>query len=120
MDDNKDTSFVRQFDPLVFELLHPIGSLSTANRGKLLEKARHIRLAPGRGVSAKDWSWSLLYLLDGSLEREVAGTYLHLPLLLKLSTNRLNNIRPYIIGGVSYDYNFSSNENNGKDKQHQP
>jgi hypothetical protein len=48
-------------------------------------------------------------------EREVAGTYLHLPLLLKFSTNRLNNIRPYIIGGVSYDYNFSSNQNNGKD-----
>lgn len=47
--------------------------------------------------------------------REVSGTYLHLPLLLKLSTNRLNNIRPYIIGGVSYDYNFSSNEKNGKD-----
>lgn len=47
--------------------------------------------------------------------REVAGTYLHLPLLLKLSTNRLNNIRPYVIGGVSYDYNFSSNEKNGKD-----
>ena len=36
-----------------------------------------------------------------NLEREVSGTYLHLPLLLKLSTNRLNNIRPYIIGGVS-------------------
>ena len=50
-----------------------------------------------------------------NLEREVAGTYLHLPLLLKLSTNRLNNIRPYFIGGVSYDFNFSSNENNGKD-----
>jgi len=47
--------------------------------------------------------------------REVAGTYLHLPLLLKFSTNRLNNIRPYIIGGVSYDYNFSSNEKNGDD-----
>ena len=47
--------------------------------------------------------------------REVAGTYLHLPLLLKFSTNRLNNIRPYIIGGVSYDYNFSSNEKNGED-----
>lgn len=50
-----------------------------------------------------------------NVEREVSGTYLHLPLLLKLSTNRLNNIRPYIIGGVSYDYNFSSNEKNGKD-----
>lgn len=47
--------------------------------------------------------------------REVSGTYMHLPLLLKFSTNRLNNIRPYVIGGVSYDYNFSSNENNGDD-----
>jgi len=47
--------------------------------------------------------------------REVSGTYMHLPLLLKFSTNRLNNIRPYIIGGISYDYNFSSNEKNGDD-----
>jgi hypothetical protein len=50
-----------------------------------------------------------------NLEREVAGTYLHLPLLLKFSTNRMNNMRPYVIGGVSYDYNFSSNQKNGKD-----
>jgi hypothetical protein len=47
--------------------------------------------------------------------RKVSGTYMHLPLLLKISTNRLNNIRPYIIGGVSYDFNFSSNEANSKD-----
>jgi len=47
--------------------------------------------------------------------RKISGTYMHLPLLLKFSTNRLNNIRPYVIGGVSYDYNFSSNENNGDD-----
>ena len=49
------------------------------------------------------------------VNREVSGTYLHLPLLLKFSTNRLNNIRPYVIGGLSYDYNFSSNEKNGED-----
>lgn len=47
--------------------------------------------------------------------REVSGTYMHLPILLKFSTNRLNNVRPYVIGGVSYDYNFSSNEKNGDD-----
>jgi len=47
--------------------------------------------------------------------RKIAGTYMHLPLLLKLSANRMNNIRPYIIGGVSFDYNFSSNQDNGKD-----
>ena len=48
-------------------------------------------------------------------ERKITGTYLHIPLLFKFSTNRLNNIRPYIIGGASYDYNFSSNQDNGLD-----
>jgi len=47
--------------------------------------------------------------------RDLSSTYLHLPLLLKFSTNRYKNVRPYIIGGVSYDYNFSSNETNSKD-----
>ena len=47
--------------------------------------------------------------------REVSGTYLHLPLLVKFSTNRLNNIRPYVIGGIAYDFNFSSNEKNPDD-----
>ena len=47
--------------------------------------------------------------------RKISGTYMHLPLLLKFSTNRLHNVRPYVIGGVSYDYNFSSNETNSKD-----
>jgi hypothetical protein len=47
--------------------------------------------------------------------RDVSSTFLHLPLLFKFSTDRLNNIRPYVIGGVSYDYNFSSNEGNKDD-----
>lgn len=38
------------------------------------------------------------------------STYLHLPFLIKLSTNRWGNIRPYIIGGVSYDFNFKNPE----------
>jgi len=53
--------------------------------------------------------------VTSNMVREVSGTYLHLPLLLKFSTNRLNNLRPYVIGGVSYDYNFSSNEKNPDD-----
>lgn len=48
-------------------------------------------------------------------EREVGNTYLHLPFIFKFSTNRLNNIRPYVLSGISYDYNFSSNENNSDD-----
>ena len=38
-----------------------------------------------------------------------------MPLLLKFSTNRLDNMRAFVIGGVSYDFNFSSNEKNVND-----
>jgi len=47
--------------------------------------------------------------------RDISGTYLRMPLLLKLRTNRLDNMRAFAIGGVSYDYNFSSNQNNVDD-----
>ena len=49
--------------------------------------------------------------------REVKSTYIHVPLLLKLSTKRLNNIKPFIIGGVSTSINLSSNENNPEDNE---
>lgn len=49
--------------------------------------------------------------------REVPATYLRLPLLLKFSTNRLDNMKAFVIGGVSYDYNFSSNQNNIQDNK---
>ena len=48
--------------------------------------------------------------------REISSTYLHVPLLLKFSTDRYKNIRPYVLGGLSYNYNFSSNEENQVNK----
>ena len=47
--------------------------------------------------------------------REIGSTYLHLPLVLKFSTDRWNNVRPYVLAGVSYDHNFSSNQENSDD-----
>jgi hypothetical protein len=89
-----------------------------------LHKNINLRFEPGLMSNSKT-----ITFIDPNLDpyplsttetvREIAGTYLHLPLLLKFSTNRLNNIRPYIIGGVSYDYNFSSNEKNGEDNFYQ-
>ena len=43
--------------------------------------------------------------------REVKSTYIHFPLLLKFSSKRLGNIRPYLVGGVSTSLNLSSNAN---------
>jgi hypothetical protein len=41
--------------------------------------------------------------------REVKSTYLHFPLLLKFSSVRVGNVRPYLVGGVSTSLNLSSN-----------
>lgn len=43
---------------------------------------------------------------------QINSTYVHLPLLLKFSANRYNNIKPFVVGGVSTSINLSSNENN--------
>lgn len=42
-------------------------------------------------------------------KREVRSTYINFPLLLKFSSKRLGNIRPYLIGGVSQSMNLGSN-----------
>lgn len=41
--------------------------------------------------------------------REVKSTYIHFPLLLKFSSERIGNIRPYLVGGVGTALNLSSN-----------
>lgn len=37
--------------------------------------------------------------------------------MLKVSTKRLNNIKPFIIGGLSHSINLSSEENNPDDNE---
>jgi hypothetical protein len=47
--------------------------------------------------------------------REVKSTYIHFPLLLKFSSKRMGNVRPYVLGGISSDMNLSSNEDSKDD-----
>ena len=47
--------------------------------------------------------------------RELKSTYIHFPLLLKVSTKRLNNFKPFITTGISTAINLSSNEKNLED-----
>ena len=43
-------------------------------------------------------------------QRDIKSTYIHFPILLKISTKRVNNIKPYITGGFSAAINLSSKE----------
>ena len=47
--------------------------------------------------------------------RDVKATYIHVPLLVKFSTKRLNNFKPFVLAGISTSLNLSSNENNPDD-----
>ncbi len=62
---------------------------------------------PSRNITYPD--------LEDKNFREIKSTYVHLPLLLKISTKRLNNFKPFLIGGISTSINLSSNENNPDD-----
>lgn len=80
----------------------------------------NLRFEPGVYFTTRNLQYNESYF-DGQdfnpsdLLREVKSTYIHLPLLVKFSTNRINNIRPFIVGGVSTAINLASNEKNPSD-----
>ncbi|MDO6492998.1 MAG: porin family protein [Cellulophaga sp.] len=47
--------------------------------------------------------------------REIKSTYINFPLLLKVSTRRIGNWKPYLIGGASTSMNLSANEDSVED-----
>jgi len=79
-----------------------------------LHKNINLRFEPGLMSNSKTIFFNHL-LNERDSVREIGSTYLHLPLVLKFSTDRWNNVRPYVIGGISYDHNFSSNQDNPDD-----
>ena len=75
-----------------------------------------VTFEPGLSSNTKELTYNDAVIPSDNV-RDVPGTYLRLPVLLKLSTNRLDNMRAFVIGGVSYDYNFSSNQNSVNDNE---
>ena len=49
--------------------------------------------------------------------RDINSTYINFPLLLKFSSLRTGNVRPYLLGGVSANLNLSSNAKSLDDNQ---
>ncbi|HET7361862.1 MAG TPA: porin family protein [Salinimicrobium sp.] len=71
-----------------------------------------LRLEPGVSFNQINFQF---FKADGDSFREINQTYVHIPLLLKFSTTRINNFKPFIVGGFSTSLNLSSNENNPDD-----
>jgi hypothetical protein len=85
-----------------------------------LNNYMNLRLEPGVFFTTRNIQYDESYFAgtdfnDSDLLREVKSTYIHIPLLLKISTKRINNFKPFIIGGFSTALNLSSNEDNPDD-----
>ncbi len=83
-----------------------------------LQEHINLRFEPGLYYTKRT-----LYFPDFEREidavRDVNSTYIHFPLLLKFSSVRTGNIRPYIIGGLSTTLNLSSNSKSKDDNLQQ-
>ena len=74
-----------------------------------LRKNLNLRFEPGLKTNI------LNVLYPNNDTREIKSTYIQLPLLLKYGAKRYNNIKPYVLGGLSTSFNLSGNQNSPED-----
>ncbi len=79
-----------------------------------INRYMNLRLEPGLYFTQRDLMFPNFSEERDAL-REVKSTYIHVPLLLKFSTKRLNNFKPFIVAGISRSFNLSANETNPED-----
>jgi hypothetical protein len=76
----------------------------------------NLRLEPGISFVQRNLFFSdPSFTTPDQRSREVNSTYINIPLLVKFSTKRKNNWKPFVLGGLSYSRNLSSNEDNPDD-----
>lgn len=83
----------------------------------------NFRLEPGLIIASRTLSYPLNYfdgiptedLKKADFIREIKSTYVYIPLLMRLSTKRVNNFKPFITFGIATSLNLSSNEKNPED-----
>nr|WP_315162280.1 porin family protein [uncultured Flavobacterium sp.] len=73
-----------------------------------LQEYINLRFEPGLYYTKRDLYYPN-FVTENDALREVNSTYIHFPLLLKFSSLRTGNVRPYILGGASATLNLSSN-----------
>jgi hypothetical protein len=83
-----------------------------------LQEYINLRFEPGLYVTQRNLKYSN-FTKESDALREVKGTNIHFPLLLKFSSKRTGNIRPYLLGGVSSTLNLGSNSKSIEDNLQQ-
>ncbi len=68
----------------------------------------NLRFLPGIALGEKEISFYDIQTRDLVEKGTIESNYLDFPLLLKYRSKRLNNVRPYIIGGLNYRYDLAA------------
>jgi len=81
-----------------------------------LSKNFNLRFLPG--ISFGERNVSFYDLTDSTLvnEMSIESSYLDFPLYIKYRAKRLNNVRPYLLGGVNFRYDMSSKKSYDAEK----
>lgn len=82
-----------------------------------------LRFEPGIVISQRNLLYDSSFfniedvaeLKKSDLKREVKTTYIYLPLLVKLATDRVGNFNPFVVFGGSSAINLSANQDNPDD-----
>jgi len=83
-----------------------------------LQEYINLRFEPGLYYAQRNLTYSgFINQLDS--KREVRSTYIDFPLLLKFSSKRVGNVRPYLVGGFSATLNLASNSKSIDDNYQQ-
>lgn len=77
-----------------------------------------LRFEPGLYYASRTLTYSQ-FTTDRDGVREVKATYIDFPLILKFSSLRTGNVRPYLLGGLSSTLNLSSNSKSKDDNLEQ-
>ena len=82
-----------------------------------LKKNLNLRFEPGLYTNKSDIVFydRQNFTKNSDTLRSIKSTYIHLPLLIKYSSKRYNNLKPYVLAGLSTSFNLSSNQNRPED-----
>ena len=81
-----------------------------------LNKFLDIRFEPGLLYTQRNLGFPG-FASEQDAIREVRSTYIRFPLLLKVSTKRFNNMKPFLIGGVYTSINLGAKEDSLEDNE---
>lgn len=83
-----------------------------------LQEYIELRFEPGLYYASRTLSYSQFSNERDGI-REVKATYIDFPLMVKFSSLRTGNVRPYLVGGLSSTLNLSSNSKSKDDNLEQ-